>query len=237
MNETIIAKRIEEFNKSHPPFTIMNNEDGQYSLSIMLSFLKEEYKNYCQESFDNYTREREFDEDYTRGSGYDWEKAFHKAFENDPNIKLIEFDCESGGFYCNCQDLSILIDFGHRFKEICEDNAKFTPIVFAALDNEDEYDSNKQKWERTIYNRLLRHPLGRFDIRTPDGDFFVDAGMGRQLIEGNQPTITSSNGTATLDTEDFLAMKITEMQRDLLDRNHFQYLAEHNPEQTMSMKM
>lgn len=214
----------------------MDHENGQYSLFVRLAFLKGKYNNYCQEAFEAYSNETE-SPFYSRGDGYDWELAFHKAFEDDPNIKLIEFDCESGGFFCNCHDLDILIDFGHRFKEICEDTERFKPIVYEALENEQVYESNKQRMERTIYSQLLRFPLARFDIKTSEGVFTVDQGVGIQLIKGTQSTITSKDGAITLDSEDFLTMKITEEQRDLLDRNHYLFLAEPNPEQTMTMKM
>lgn len=47
---------------------------------------------------------------YTHGSGYEWEAAFRQAFEDDPNIDKITFDCESGGFFCWADSL----DLNHR---------------------------------------------------------------------------------------------------------------------------
>lgn len=65
----------------------------------------------------------------THGNGYEWEAAFRQAFRNDPNIGRVLFDCEAGGFFCSCDDLDILEDFGIRFKDVCEDTDRFTEVV------------------------------------------------------------------------------------------------------------
>ena len=236
MTELSTAEKIKQFNQENAPFDILDFQDGQYGLSKAWG-VKGEYKDYGQEAFDAYANEAEPHKYYTRGNGYDWEKAFHKTFEDDPKLRLIDLDCEAGGFYIKCQDLDILIDFGKRFKEICDDIEKFKPIVFEALENEDVYDWNQRKMEHTIYSQLLRYPHESFEIRTPEGDFHIDKGMGKDLILGTQPTITSTDGSATIDSEDLLMMKFEVMQIDILNRHRYQYIAKPDLEQDFTMKM
>ena len=236
MAEITTADKIKQFNQENAPFSIMDYENGQYGLAKDYGE-NGEFKDYAQEAFDAYSYEAEPEIFYTRGNGHDWEKVFQKAFEDDPRLRLINLDCEAGGFYIYCQDLDILIDFGKRFKEICDDIDRFKPIVFDALRNEFYYDLKQQQMDRTIYSQLLRYPYGSFDIRTPEGDFHIDKGMGKDLILGTQPTITSQCGNATLNSEDLLMYKIEEMQIDLFNRSHYQFIAKPDEEQYLTMTM
>ncbi len=94
--------------------------------------MSDEYYPYCQDAFDAYATEIG-EPAYSRnglkthGNGYEWEAAFREAFKDDPNLSKILFDCEAGGFFCYADDLSLIEDFGSRFKEICEDTEAFTP--------------------------------------------------------------------------------------------------------------
>ena len=89
------AKQIKDFNEANRPFYIVDHENGQYSLCLAFSFLHGDLSDYGQEAFNSYAREigepvqdeRGF---YTHGNGYEWEAAFRKAFENDPNISQIK---------------------------------------------------------------------------------------------------------------------------------------------------
>ena len=117
-------EQIEAFNQANPPFYIVDHEDGSFSLCLPLDFLTNEYRDYCQEAFDAYAveiGEPPVDQhgSIAYGNGYDWEAAFQEAFKDDPNIGKIVFDCELGGFFCYADDLSLIEDFGKRFKEIC----------------------------------------------------------------------------------------------------------------------
>lgn len=96
-------RRIKEFNRTHRPFYIVDQDDGAFSLCLPLDLLEGKYANYCQEAFDNYARSIG-DPLYTsislktHGNGYEWEAAFRQTFRNDPDIGRVIFDCEAGGF-------------------------------------------------------------------------------------------------------------------------------------------
>lgn len=98
------------------------HDDGRFSLCLPIALLSDEYYPYCQTAFDNYAKEigdEVCDERglKTHGNGYEWDAAFREAFADEPNIERIIFDSEAGGFFCNCDDLQILTDFGSRFKK------------------------------------------------------------------------------------------------------------------------
>ena len=134
--------KIEAFNKQNAPFYIVDHEDGEFSLCLPFSLTRGEYANFGQEAFNRYAasigedavNERGF---YTHGDGYEWETVFKKAFEHDPHIGEISFDCEAGGFFCYGQDLDVVADLGHRFRELCMDDEAFAEVVYNAL-TEDE---------------------------------------------------------------------------------------------------
>lgn len=124
------------------PFYIVAHDDGTFSLCLPFTFFDGEYADYGQEAFNLYAAERGdpiMEQGlYTHGSGYEWETAFRQAFAGDPNIGRVLFDCEAGGFFCGCDDLSIMEDFGRRFKEICEDTKELQPAE-GFLPNEESY--------------------------------------------------------------------------------------------------
>lgn len=125
-----IKQRIEKFNQEQTPFYIVDHDDGAFSLCLPLAFLSGEYDQYCQDAFDAYAAEigePAYSQNglKTHGSGYEWEAAFRETFKEDANIKNILFDCEAGGFFCYANDLSLIEDFGRRFKDICEDAERF----------------------------------------------------------------------------------------------------------------
>ena len=116
----------------------MDHDDGTFALCLPFTFLTGQYADYCQEAFDNYAKSIG-DPVYndiglrTHGNGYEWEAAFRQIFRNDPNIGRVLFDCEAGGFFCSCDDLDIIEDFGIRFKDLCEDNScLFSQILYIA---------------------------------------------------------------------------------------------------------
>lgn len=110
------------------------HDDGRFSLCLPIALLSDEYYPYCQTAFDNYAKksgDEVCDERglKTHGNGYEWDAAFREAFADEPNIERIIFDSEAGGFFCNCDDLQILMDFGSRFKKICENTEVFTKTI------------------------------------------------------------------------------------------------------------
>ena len=127
-------KQIENFNNINAPFYVVAHDDGRFSLCLPIALLSDEYYPYCQTAFDNYAKgigDEVCDERglKTHGNGYEWDAAFREAFADEPNIERIIFDSEAGGFFCNCDDLQILMDFGSRFKKICENTEVFTKTI------------------------------------------------------------------------------------------------------------
>ena len=135
-------ERIRDFNRDNAPFSIMDFENGRFGLGLSFTFLKPPYANYGQNAFNAYAVRSGHppvrDGMFVRGSGYDWDEVFQKAFEGDPQLEKIEFDSEAGGFYCRSRDLSALIDLGSRFKAICEDGQSFEELVCTALKEADQ---------------------------------------------------------------------------------------------------
>ena len=132
-----VAQRIEEFDAANAPFWLMDYENGRYGLSIPVTFTEPPYTNFGQKAFDAYAQQIgenvKRDGLFTCGNGYDWQYVFEKAFENDPLLEKIHFDCEAGGFYTRSDDLSALEQLGSRFREICEDGQAFRELVCTAL--------------------------------------------------------------------------------------------------------
>lgn len=239
MNEQSIKDRIQAFNDENEPFYIVDHEDGQYSLCLCFMYAEGDY---CQEAFDRYAREigdepRDERGFYTHGSGYEWEAAFKKAFENDEKLKDFDFDSEGDGFYCYCRDLSTLEDFGRRFKAICEDTEKFTPIVSAGIKEEEIREAEERRLMETVRGqiqaKLKRNPSASFDIRTPNDGFYVDASTGKQLLGGTLQSVKSDSGTE-ISADEFLNMKVTAIQKDLFSDDFYQMTAEVGQEEILS---
>ena len=130
-------ERIKQFEQQNPPFMLYDHNDGSFSLGLPFTFLEGRYKNYGQAAFNRYAIERGDPVKngglYTPGNGYEWETVFQKAFEQDENLQRIDFDSEAGAFFCYTDDLSLLEDFGRRFRDICEDQESFASLVREAL--------------------------------------------------------------------------------------------------------
>lgn len=138
MNET--KDKIDLFNESNKPFSIMFYDEaryGKYELGVQLNFLKGEYENYCRNAFKKYAEKagEPVKEDglYTHGNGHEWKYVFCYYFEKEEGLAKINFDCEAGGFHCSSDDLDLLIDFGQRFRELCENEEAFEHLVTDAL--------------------------------------------------------------------------------------------------------
>lgn len=149
-----IEQRINKFNRENPPFYIVDHENGKYSLCLPFTFFEGEYENYGQEAFNRYALEigdpvmdgRMF----THGSGYEWQAVFEKAFEGDPESGGIDYDCEAGGFFCYAESLSVLEDFGARFRAVCMDGEKFAELVSTALKERDEREFQAEEMRHTL---------------------------------------------------------------------------------------
>lgn len=133
-----IKQRINKFNTENAPFYIVDHENGKYSLCLAFSFLEGEYKDFGQDAFNRYALEigdPVMDDRglFTHGSGYEWQTVFEKAFESDPESGRIQYDCEAGGFFCYAKSLSVLENFGTRFRTVCMDGEKLAELVSTAL--------------------------------------------------------------------------------------------------------
>lgn len=141
-------QRIQAFDETNRPFYIVAHDSGRFSLCLSVTSFDGD-DGYGQEAFNLYAAEkgdpvREYGL-YTHGSGYEWEAAFRQAFADDPNLGKILFDCEAGGFVCVCDDLTLLEDFGRRFKEICEDTERFLPMIAEGIKNAEARRAEKMR--------------------------------------------------------------------------------------------
>lgn len=234
-----IQQRIETFNKDNAPFYIVDHEDGEYSLCLPLDMLSDEYYPYCQDAFDAYAAEigePAYSQNglKTHGSGYEWETAFREAFKDDPNVSQILFDCEMGGFFCYANDLTLLEDFGSRFKDICEDTERFIPIVSAGIKNAEAWEAEQEALMRTVKGQLMQKPAATFDIMTPDGNICLTLKDSKALLSGEMQFIKI--GGITFSAYELLHQEITDMQTDLFDQNLVRLKTE-EPEETMNMSM
>lgn len=133
-----IGQKIGQFNRENAPFYIVDHENGKYSLCLVFSFLKGEYEDFGQEAFNLYAIEigepiMDNRGLFLHGNGYEWQTVFEKMFEGDSRSNMIDYDCEAGGFFCSAKSLSLLEDFGARFRTVCMDGNKFAELVSTAL--------------------------------------------------------------------------------------------------------
>lgn len=144
-----IEQRIKKFNRDNAPFYLVDHENGKYSLCLAFSFLEGEYEDFGQDAFNRYALEigEPAMNDiglFTHGSGYEWQTVFEKAFESDPESGRIQYDCEAGGFFCYAESLSLLEDFGTRFRAVCMDGEKFAELVNIALKEAEEKEIEEE---------------------------------------------------------------------------------------------
>lgn len=237
--EMDIKQRIDKFNTENRPFYIVDHDNGEYSLCLALSFLPEGYEDFGQEAFNRYAVEigdpvMEDDYWFTHGTGHEWRAVFEKAFEDDPNIGKIEYDCETGGFFCYTESLSLLEDFGARFRAICMDGEKFAGLVSTALKEAAEKEELAERIRNTLRGFLTENPEGIADIMTPDGFLHLTADQGRQLLNGDQKSVRI--GDSEVDAEGLLCQEITHIQQDLFQEDHFQIRTK-APEQVMEQSL
>lgn len=223
----MVNKIIEEFNEANQPFYIVDHENGEYSLCLAFSFLRGDLKDYGQEAFNAYAREigdpvadaRGF---YTHGDGYEWEAVFRKAFENDPKIGEIEYDCEAGGFFCYSKDLSTLADFGSRFKALVDDTEKFTKVVSEGIKAEEQQQKAFGVIKNKVKGHLVSNKESHFNIRTIHGDIHLSPGDIKDIMEGSVERITV--GDTIMPIDDFLMQDATKIQADFFNPNTFQLI-------------
>lgn len=234
-----IKQRIDKFNHENPPFYIVDHDNGTYSLCLPLDMLSNEYYPYCQNAFDAYAEEIG-EPTYsknglkTHGSGYEWEAAFHESFKDDPNISKILFDCEMSGFFCYANNLSLIEDFGRRFKDICENTERFTSIVSQGIKNAEARAAEQERLMRTVRGQLMNNPTAVFEIMTPDGNIRITPEDSKELLDGGRHSVTI-DGTMYASYE-LLNQEVTDMQTDLFDQNLIRMKTE-EPEETITMSL
>ena len=213
-----IKQRIETFNKGNAPWYIVEHDNGQYSLCLPLDLLSDEYYLYCQDAFDAYAAEigePAYSKNglRTHGSGYESEAAFREAFKDDPNIRRILFDCEAGGFFCYANDLTLLEDFGSRFKDICEDTEGFVPIVSKGIRRAETRRLKQESLMRTVRGQLMSEPSSVFEIMTPAGEIRLTPEDSRALLDGEKQAVEI--GGESFPADFLLGQEVSAMQTDL----------------------
>ena len=202
--------------------------------------LSDEYYPYCQTAFDNYAKEigdEVCDERglKTHGNGYEWDAAFHEAFADEPNIERIIFDSEAGGFFCNCDDLQILTDFGSRFKKICENTEVFTKTIAEGIKNADEREAEQERIAKTVRGQLMRHPECSFDIMTADGRVQLTPEDIKAMLSGEKQDIRIDG--VIYAAYELLDMEVVDMQTDLFDNGLIRMKADESDEQAFEQTM
>ena len=213
-----VKQRIEAFNKGNAPWYIVEHVTGEFSLCLPLDLLGDEYYPYCQDAFDAYAAEcgePAYSKNglRTHGSGYEWEAAFREAFKDDPNIQRILFDCEAGGFFCYANDLTLLEDFGSRFKDICEDTEGFVPIVSEGIRRAEAHRLEQESLMRTVRGQLMSEPSSVFEIMTPAGEIRLTPEDSRALLDGEKQAVEI--GGESFPADFLLGQEVSAMQTDL----------------------
>lgn len=227
-------QKIEAFDRDNAPFYLVDHEDGKFSLCLPLDFLTKEYADFGQsyaEQIGDPIEERGL---YTHGCGYEWESVFKKAFESDVGLSKISFDCEAGGFFCYASDLSLLADFGSRFRTMCMDEDSFGDLVCKALEEAAIREAEEEKLRNTLRGFFMECPKSEAEIRTPDGDIRLTAEQGQQLLNGTLKSLMI--GGSEISAEDFLGQEITYIRSDLFHDERFQMETEW-PEETIAPTM
>ena len=214
------VRRIKEFNRENRPFYIVDHDDGTFSLCLPFDLLSGEYADYCQAAFDKYA-ESIGEQPYnsiglkTHGNGYEWEAAFRQIFRNDPNIGRILFDCEAGGFFCSCDDLDIIEDFGIRFKDVCEDTDRFSKFIAQGIIKQEKWEREQEQLMKTVRGQLMKHPSAVFEIKTPDGDIRLSPNDIKMLLSGEMNTVVIEDCHDA--AFELLDQEVLEMQVDIFD--------------------
>ena len=217
-----IKERIEAFNRENKPFYIVDHEGGKFSLCLPLDMLPEEYYPYCQDAFDAYAEEigvskLQLSGRHRFGDGYDWQAAFTQAFAGDPNMEKISFDCEASGFFCGSHDLAVLEQSGAKFREICTDTARFTPIVSQGIRRMQQQMAERERLMKTVRGQLMANPRAEFHIMTPDGPVTLHPADIKDLLEGSRTTIDIEG--VHYAAFELLDQEVTASQMDLFNEN------------------
>lgn len=241
----MVQERIDRFNRDNAPFYLVDLDSKGYSLCLALSFLPDEYEDFGQDAFNRYA-EKIGDPIlenglYTHGNGYEWEEVFKKAFESDPNLSKIRFDCEAGGFFCDAEDLDLLEDMGKRFREVCMDAPRFAEITVSALHEAAIREDREREMLKTVRGFLTLNPKATVDLVVEEGHIRLHPEQAQALLQSPYIKIVDSNtGMAT----QYLASEILDQKivfKHAVDfgEEHYTIIAEQQEyeEQNMDMSM
>ena len=212
-------ERIQQFEKQNPPFMLYDHKDGSFSLGLPFTFLEGRYKNYGQEAFNRYAIKRgdpvKDGQFFTHGSGYEWETVFQKAFEQDNDLQRVDFDSEAGAFFCYADDLSLLEDFGSRFRTICEDQESFSSLVCQAL-SEAEQETEYHMDHNTVKYNIECRTRWSMEVITPEQHLHIEKGRGVELWKGRNIIAEDSisGNTIEVNAKDLLRYHVTECEED-----------------------
>lgn len=188
MREMTRAQKIRAFNESNAPFYLVDHTD-EVSLCCVFHPMPDSVFSLGQEAFNRYA-ERIGDpvkDEYglfTHGSGYEWEYVFRKAFENDPNIGKVSFDCEAGGFFCYGESVDMMADFGRRFRQILNDTDSLTELICKAVPEGEQREAELEQLRSTVRGFLMEHPKATVDLVTPEGYLRLTPEDGKALLDG-----------------------------------------------------
>lgn len=139
-----------------------------------------------------------------------------------------------GSFFCNANDLSLIEDFCRRFKAICEDTERFTPIVSQGIKKAEAQQAEQERLMKTVRGRLMQNPSAHFDMMTPDGHIRLTPEDCKALLDGKIQFIKI--GDITFAAYELLDQEVTGSQDDLFDESLIRLKTE-EPEETMTMSM
>lgn len=225
-------EKLKQFREKCSPFYIVET-DGQFCLCHFI--FSDEAVAFCRNAFDRYSESvGEPIQDkygcYTHGSGYEWEYAFRKAFEDEPDIKKISYDSEGDGFYCQSTDLDLMIRLGERFHEICTDENAFYDLVCKAIPEGERMRAEANHLSKTFKGFLLEYPNADTMVKTPQGRLRITSETAQKLLDGSVAKVFGEG--FSMDTEELLDMKVLKKQEDMFDENRYQVAVEPFEEQT-----
>ena len=153
---------------------------------------------------------------------------FRKAFEKDPNIGKVSFDCEAGGFFCYGDSVDMMADFGRRFLQIMNDTESLTELICQAVPEGEQREAELQQLRRTVRGFLMEHPNATLDLMTPDGCLHLSPEDGKALLDGKPARIQPgvSGFSCGVDADLILDMQICACSQSRADNNHYSMIVE-----------
>ena len=151
----------------------------------------------------------------------------------------IDMDSEAGSFFCVADDLSLLEEFGSRFRAMCEDKDGFAKLVCQAL-AEAEQEAAFHQDNKTVKWYIDGSSRWEMEIITSEHHLHLAEGQGVDLCRGRNITATDSiSGEAVeVNAKELLRYRVTDFDEDY-ENHRFTLNAEpvQSEELTASMTM